>query len=73
MKAHPEARSELEPYPIRTGLINNQQYMVQHGLAPDPEAQERQREIEAARQELALTFGYTPGSSNSKRCQQNDK
>lgn len=67
LKAHPDAQSELEPYLIRTGLINNQEYMVQHGLTPDRDAQERQQEIESARQALAATLGYTPGGSN--RCQ----
>lgn len=76
LKAHPDAQAELEPYLIRTGLINNQQYMIQHGLARDVEAEQQQQQLEAERQAAASMFipGFTPSrsfrtSSPLKRCQ----
>jgi len=54
-KEHPDAEADLEAYLKKTGLIGNQQYLVQYGLAYDS-AEERQEALDKQQQASSSTI-----------------
>lgn len=62
-KEHPNAEADLEAYLTKTGLIGNQQYLFQHGLAYD--ASEERQQVLAREQQRAASMLYIPGFVSS--------
>lgn len=63
LKDHPDAENELQAYLIKTGLINNQDYLISYGMGgQDPELA---RLLFAKKRELSTPLSYIIGSMPS--------
>ena len=63
--AHPNAVADLPGYLGITGLNQNKQFLIQHGLIPDVEAQKRKQELNAELQ--AASSLWIPGMTFPKK------